>query len=34
VGDVQKAGSIIAARNPCIAVLHGAEHVCRYFARM
>lgn len=32
-GDVQKAGKLLAARNPRIAVLHGAEHVVSLFCK-
>lgn len=31
--DVQKAGKILAGRNPRIAVLHGAEHVVSLFCK-
>jgi hypothetical protein len=32
-GDVQKAGSIMAAKNLRVAVLHGAEHVVALFCK-
>ena len=32
-GDVQKAGRILAAINPRITVLHGAEHVVSLFCK-